>query len=82
MKKLILSTILTSILFGAVDINSANKHELATLHGISETKAEAIIAYRKTNCFKNTEEIMKVKGVGNKTYEKNKSNIKVGECKK
>lgn len=54
-----------------VNINSANKDELATINGISETIAEKIIEYRETNGeYKTLEEIMNVSGIGTKTYEK------------
>ena len=69
-------------LFSAVDINSASKSELTTLHGIGPKKAEAIIEYRTTHCFQTIESIVDVKGVGKKTLEKNKTNLKVGKCQK
>lgn len=71
-----------SLMFGAVDINSASVKELTTLKGIGSKKAESIIAYRKTHCFKNIDELIKVKGIGEKFLQKNKKNIKVGPCKK
>ncbi|WP_324172630.1 helix-hairpin-helix domain-containing protein [Sulfurimonas sp.] len=70
-----------SLLFGSVDINTASKKELSSLNGIGTIKAEAIIAYRKTNCFKNVKELAKVKGIGNKTVEKNKSDLTASPCK-
>jgi len=69
-------------LFSAVDINSASKSELTTLHGIGPKKAEAIMDYRTTHCFKTVESIVDVKGVGKKTLEKNRANLKVGKCQK
>lgn len=71
-----------SVLFGAVDINTASKKELTGLNGIGVTKAEAIISYRKANCFKNIKELVNVKGIGSKTVEKNMSNLLVSPCKK
>jgi competence protein ComEA len=71
-----------SFLFGAVDINTASKKELSGLNGIGATKADAIIAYRNTNCFKNVKELAKVKGIGSKTVEKNMSNLTASSCKK
>ena len=69
-------------LFSMVDINSASKSELTTLNGIGSKKAEAIMDYRTTHCFKTVESIVDVKGVGKKTLEKNRANLKVGKCQK
>ncbi len=82
MKKLLLSIILLSAFaFASVDINTASVKDLSTLKGIGKKKAEAIVAYRKTHCFKSVDELTKVKGIGKKILEKNRSEIKVGECK-
>ena len=71
-----------SLLFGAVDLNNASQKELTTIKGVGVKKASAIIDYRKTHCFKNVGEIVKVKGLGKKFLKKNKANLKVGACKK
>ncbi len=82
MKLFIMILLGFSLLFGSVDINTASKKELSGLNGIGATKAEAIIAYRKTNCFKTVKELANVKGIGNKTVEKNMSGLSVSSCKK
>jgi competence protein ComEA len=82
MKFLVVMVLGLSLLFGAVDINTASKKELSGLNGIGAKKAEAIIAYRDANCFKNVKELAKVKGIGNKTVEKNMSNLSASPCKK
>ena len=66
-----------SLLFGAVDINSASKSELMSLNGVGEKKADAIIKHRKGNCFKTVDGLVKVKGIGNKFMEKNRKNLKL-----
>jgi len=71
-----------SLLFGAVDINNASKSELMSLKGIGEKKADEIIAHREVKCFKTVADITAVKGIGEKFIEKNKENLKAGECKK
>lgn len=60
-----------------ISLNSASKEELMTLSGIGESKALAIIEYRKLNKFKTIEEIMNVKGIGNSIYEKIKDYITI-----
>ncbi|MFT5835344.1 MAG: competence protein ComEA [Sulfurimonas sp.] len=82
MKFFIVIVIGISILFGAVDINTASKKELISLNGIGAKKAEAVIAYREVNCFKSVKELTKVKGIGNKTIEKNMSELSASPCNK
>jgi len=54
-----------------ININTAFIDELILLPGIGETTAEKIIEYRdKNNGFKKTEEIMNIKGIGDKKFEK------------
>lgn len=60
-----------------VNINTATKSELIDLPGIGESTAEKIILYRESEKgFRKTEELMNVKGIGKKKYEKIKSYIK------
>ena len=65
-----------------VDVNAADANTLATsLTGIGAAKAEAIVAYREANGpFKNLEELIKVKGVGEKTVEKNRAILVIHEA--
>jgi len=64
--------------FGAfatpVDINTADANTLASaLNGVGAAKAAAIVAYRESNGpFKQLEELLQVKGVGEKILEKNR----------
>ncbi len=61
-----------------VNINTADEEELIKLPGIGKNKAHAIIEYRTDNeGFSNIEEIMNVKGIGEKIFEQIKSNITV-----
>ena len=63
-----------------IDINRAEKWLLETLPGIGGTKAQAIIDYRQQNePFRNTNELIKVKGVGITTYEQIKELITVAD---
>lgn len=61
---------------GKVSLNSALIDELITLPGIGEAKAKLIIEYREqNNGFKDIEEIMNIKGIGEKMFEKIKPYI-------
>lgn len=61
-----------------VDINTADKEELMTLTGIGETRAEAILAFRRENgAFSAPEDLMLVEGIKEKTFEKLKDQITV-----
>ena len=61
-----------------ININSASAEELARLQGIGEVKARKIIDFRdRRGLFETPEDIMKVPGVGPKTFEKNKERIVV-----
>jgi len=71
----------SSVIFGAVDLNTANIKELSSLKGVGTKKAEAIISYREANCFDSIVELEKVKGIGKKTVAKNRDNLTVSECK-
>lgn len=61
-----------------ININTATADELLQLRGIGEKKAESIIEFReKQGPFKIPEDILKVPGIGTKTFEVNKERIAV-----
>jgi competence protein ComEA len=63
---------------GKVNINTATAEELSTLPGIGPTKAQSIIDYRTTSGpFQSIEDIKKVRGIGDATFEKLKDKITV-----
>lgn len=63
---------------GQVNINTATESELTGINGIGEGKAAAIVQYRQENGrFASAEDIMKVSGIGEGTYEKIKDSITV-----
>ena len=69
---------------GPVDVNTADAETIsAELKGIGLSKANAIIEYRKKHGpFKNADELSLVKGIGERTVDMNRSDIRVGSDKK
>ncbi len=63
-----------------VDINTASAEELATLPGIGDSKAKAIVEYRAADPFHTIEDLKKVKGIGDKTFESLRPNLMVSEA--
>ena len=67
---------------GKININTASADQLVQLKGVGPNYAAAIVAYREAEGpFKAPEDIMKVKGLGPKTFETNKEMIIVEEPK-
>jgi len=63
---------------GKININTATAKELALIPGIGPVTAKSIIAYRKKNGkFKSTKDLLNVKGIGEKTMKKMKSQLKL-----
>ncbi|WP_419764766.1 MAG: ComEA family DNA-binding protein [Arcobacter sp.] len=66
----------------AVDINKATTEELKELKGIGAKKAEMIVKYRSEHkCFKNKEELLNVKGIGQGFLQKNEGQLTFSACK-
>lgn len=84
MKQVILSVVLLMFMvtaaFAKININTANVAELEALPGIGAKKAEAIVQYREANGkFKKAEDIVMVKGIGDKLFQKISGEIEVGK---
>ena len=63
---------------GTVNLNTATQAQLETLPGIGASAAKRIIEYRQKNGgFKKVEELMNVKGIGEKSFLKLKPHITV-----
>lgn len=81
LKSLLLSLALSASAFaaGKVNINTADAATLAaTLNGVGDAKAEAIVAYRQEHGpFKSADGLAQVKGIGLKTVDKNRELIEV-----
>ena len=76
---LVAATLLAQVaIAGPVDVNTADAKTLAReLQGIGMAKAEAIVSYREKNGpFKSADDLAKVKGLGKKLVDQNKSNLK------
>ena len=63
---------------GKVNLNTAGKEELMTLNGIGESRAADIIRYREEQGpFQSIEDIMKIPGIKDASFEKIKDRISV-----
>ena len=69
---------------GPVDVNTADAETISEeLKGVGLAKAQAIVEYReKHGPFRNADELALVKGIGERTVEMNRSEIKVGPVRK
>lgn len=63
-----------------VDINTADAQALAeAINGVGLKRAEAIVEYREQNGpFKSVNELVEVRGVGEKSLEKSRDRLTVG----
>jgi len=71
----------TPVLAEVVNINQADAAALAEhLNGIGMVKAKEIVKYRDTNGkFESIEELSNIKGIGEKTVEKNRDNMSLSK---
>ena len=69
---------------GPVNVNSADAQTISEeLNGIGLTKARAIVEYRKKHGpFRNADELSLVKGIGERTVDRNRADIQVSAPKK
>jgi competence protein ComEA len=66
---------------GKVNVNTASVEQLAALPGIGETLAARIVEHRqKQGAFRSTSELVNVKGIGEKSFQKLQPYLTVGEA--
>lgn len=53
---------------GQVNLNTASAEELQRLPGVGPSRAVAIVAYREQHPFRRVEELMRIRGIGRKTF--------------
>ena len=74
----VLAALVMSVpLLAGVNLNTATAEELESLKGIGPSTAAKIIEYRNEHKFNSIEDIMNVKGVGEKTFLKIKDDLEV-----
>ncbi len=65
---------------GKVNINTANAEQLSTLPGVGPKLAARIVEYRqKSGTFRSPQELLNVKGIGEKNFAKIEPLLTVGE---
>jgi comEA protein len=68
---------------GKINLNSATAEQLTAVPGIGEKLASRIVEYRQKNgSFKNVQELMNVKGVGEKSFGKLEPFLSTGDATK
>lgn len=78
MKRLIIGLIvLLAAPLWAVNINTATVDELSSLKGIGKATAAKIIEYRQKHTFKRTDELMNIKGIGQKKFDSIKEELSI-----
>jgi comEA protein len=65
-----------------VDLNNASAAELQSVPGIGKVTAQRIVEWReKHGPFRRAEDLMKVKGIGEKSFDKLRPYVKVGKSR-
>jgi competence protein ComEA len=68
---------------GRINVNTASVEQLTTLPGVGPALAARIVEYRqKSGSFRSTQELMNVKGIGEKNFARIEQWLTVGEAPK
>ena len=63
-----------------IDLNKASAEQLVALPGVGPAIAKRIVDFREKNGpFKRVEDLLKVRGVGEKSFQKIKGRVRVGD---
>jgi competence protein ComEA len=66
----------------AVDLNKADLQQLQSLPGVGSAIAQRILDFREANGpFERVEDLLKVRGIGEKSFEKLRPYLRVGRSK-
>jgi competence protein ComEA len=66
---------------GKVNLNTASVEQLQTLPGVGQKLAARIVEYRqKSGGFKSTQELVNVRGLGEKNFQKIQGYLSVGDA--
>jgi competence protein ComEA len=67
---------------GEIDINKASAEQLTRIPGIGKVMAERIILFREEHGpFRRVEDLLKIKGIGEKSLQKLRPYVKVDKSK-
>ncbi len=73
----LIAVLAASVQLMAVNLNTASAQELQSIKGVGPSTAAKIIEYRKNNPFDTIDEVMNVKGIGEKKFAKIKNDLEV-----
>ena len=69
-----------SLLFSAINVQTASKKELMCIKGVGEKKAEALLTYRKSHKLESVDDLLEIKGFGKVLVSNVKKEIKSVAC--
>lgn len=69
--------LMAPVLEGKLNLNTASQKQLEMLPGVGPATAKRIVAYRSKHAFREAIHVMRVKGVGRKTYDRMRSFLTV-----